>query len=145
MSASRNLGVAHATAPYIAFVDADDVWTPDNLADQVDLLEKMPDVAMVVGAMESWYSWDPASTKRDRIVLPGGMSERRLEPPEAVLTLRALRSGGGAGVIGLVRRSAFDAVGGFELRFRGLFEDQAFRAKICVRYPIYTTSRGGYR
>jgi len=95
--------------------------------------------------METWYSWDPASTKRDRVELPGGMSERRLDPPEAVLSLRALGSGGGAGVIGLVRRSAFDAVGGFELRFRGLFEDQAFRAKICLRYPIYITSRGGYR
>ena len=145
MSASRNLGVAHSTAPYIAFLDADDVWTPDNLADQVHLLEKMPDVAMVVGAMESWYSWDPTSNRRDRIELPGGISERRLEPPEAVLSLRALGSGGGAGVIGLVRRDAFDEVGGFELRFRGLFEDQAFRAKICLRYPIYITARGGYR
>jgi glycosyltransferase involved in cell wall biosynthesis len=50
MSASRNLGAAHATAPYIAFLDADDVWMPDKLAEQVDLLERMPDVAMVCGA-----------------------------------------------------------------------------------------------
>src|SRR5215213_2472495 len=41
MSASRNLGVARATAPYIAFLDADDVWTSDKLADQVDVLESM--------------------------------------------------------------------------------------------------------
>jgi glycosyltransferase involved in cell wall biosynthesis len=145
MSASRNLGVAHTTAPYIAFLDADDVWTPDNLAEQVDLLEKMPDVAMVVGAMEYWHSWDPNSAKPDRLMLTGGTAELRLDPPEAVLTLHALRPRGGAGVIALVRRSAFDAVGGFELRFRGLFEDQAFRVKIYLRYPIYITSRGGYR
>src|SRR6516165_6057064 len=34
MSATRNLGVACATAPYIAFLDADDVWTSDKLTEQ---------------------------------------------------------------------------------------------------------------
>ena len=59
--------MAHTTAPYIAFLDADDVSMPDKLAEQVELLETMPDVAMVVGALQYWYSWDPASTKADRI------------------------------------------------------------------------------
>jgi glycosyltransferase involved in cell wall biosynthesis len=144
-SASRNLGVAHATAPYIAFLDADDVSMPDKLAEQVDLLENMPDAAMVVGAIQYWYSWDPASTKADRIVLTGGMADRRLDPPEPVLALYPLGPGGGAGVTGLVRRSAFDAVGGFEERFRGLYDDQAFLAKIYLQYPIYISSRTWYR
>jgi glycosyltransferase involved in cell wall biosynthesis len=56
MSASRNLGAAHATAPYITFHDADDVWLPGKLAEQVELLESMPDVAMVCGALIYWYS-----------------------------------------------------------------------------------------
>src|SRR3954469_7760024 len=51
MSAPRNLGVSNGAAPYIAFLDSDDVWPPDRLAQQVDMLEKMPDVAMVVGAI----------------------------------------------------------------------------------------------
>jgi len=145
MSASRNLGVGHATAPYIAFLDADDEWMPDKLAEQVDLLENMPDVAMAVGAIEYWYSWDPASTKADRAVLTGGMADRRLDPPDAVLALYPLGSGAGAGVTGLVRRSAFDAAGGFEEPFRGLYEDQAFLAKIFLRYPIFISSRNTYR
>jgi glycosyltransferase involved in cell wall biosynthesis len=145
MSASRNLGVAQATAPYIAFLDADDVWMPDNLAEQVDLLQHMPDVAMVVGAMEYWHSWDPASAKPDRVVLPAGMAAGRLEPPDTVLAMYPLRSGASPGVIGLIRRGAFDAVGGYDSRFRGLFEDQAFRAKIFLRYPIYISSRSTYR
>jgi glycosyltransferase involved in cell wall biosynthesis len=145
MSASRNLGVASATAPYIALLDADDMWMPDKLAEQVSLLENMPDVAMVVGAIQYWYSWEPASTKADRIMLTGGMADRRLDPPEAALALYPLGSGAGAGVTGLVRRSAFDAVGGFEARFRGLYEDQAFLAKIFLRYPIYISSRATYR
>jgi len=145
MSASRNLGVAHATAPYIAFLDADDVWMPDKLAEQVDLMENMPDVAMVVGAIEYWYSWDPASTKADRVMLTGGLAERRLDPPEAALALYPLGSGAGAGVTGLVRRSAFEAADGFVEPFRGLYEDQAFLAKIFLRYPIYISSRATYR
>ena len=141
MAASRNLGVAHASAPYIAFLDADDVWVPSKLAEQVDLLESMPDVAMVNGAMIYWYSWDPASTKADRPVLTGGMADRRIDPPEAALALYPLGRGGGAGVDLLVRRSVFDAVGGFEERFRGLYEDQSFLMKAFLRYPIYISSR----
>jgi glycosyltransferase involved in cell wall biosynthesis len=144
-SASRNLGVAHATAPYIAFLDADDVSMPNKLAEQVDLLENMPDVAMVAGAILLWYSWDPESTKADRIVLTGGMADRHLDPPEPLLALYPLGQGGGAGITGLFRRSAFDAVGGFEERFRGLYDDQALLAKIYLRYPIYISSRAWYR
>jgi glycosyltransferase involved in cell wall biosynthesis len=145
MSASRNLGVANGTAPYIAFLDADDAWMPDKLAEQVHLLDKMPDVAMAVSAIQYWYSWDRASTRADRVVLLGGMADRRVDPPEAMLTLYPLGPGGSAGVTGLVRRTAFDAVGGFEERFRGLYEDQAFLTKMFLRYPIYISSRTTYR
>ena len=98
MSASRNLGVANATAPYIAFLDADDAWMPYKLAEHVDLLDNMPDMALVVGAIQYWYSWDPASTKADRVVLTGGMADRGLDPPEPLLALYPLGPGGGAGV-----------------------------------------------
>jgi glycosyltransferase involved in cell wall biosynthesis len=141
MSVSRNLGAACATAPYIAFLDADDAWMPDKLAAQVDLLESMPDVAIVLGAQQYWYSWDPASTRADHISLTGGVADRRLDPPEAALAMYPLGSNGSAGVTGVVRRNAFDAVGGFEGRFRGLFEDQAFHVKIYLRYPIFISSQ----
>jgi glycosyltransferase involved in cell wall biosynthesis len=141
MSASRNLGAAQTTAPYIGFLDADDVWAPSKLADQVSLLESMPDVALVCGAQRFWYSWDHAATYADRTVLTGGVADRRLDPPEAALTLRPLGREVSAAVDLLVRRSAFDAVGGFEDRFRGIFEDQAFLTKIYLRYPIYISSQ----
>ena len=149
MSASRNLGAAHARASYLAFLDADDVWMPTKLAEQVALLESMPDVAMVSGAIEFWYSWDPASTKTDDIRLPGveRFVDRRLDPPEAALELHPLklRTPGRRHTCAvmeiLIRRSVFDAVGGFEESFRGHFEDQAFYMKVFLRYPIYLSSR----
>ena len=143
--ASRNFGAAHTTAPYIAFVDADDVWEPDKLAQEVDLLENMPDVAYVDGAYLYWSSWDPASTRADRVIQTGGIGDRRLDAPEAALELYPLGPAAGAGVYGLIRRSAFDAVGGWEERLAcGLFDDQAFLAKIYLRYPIYISSRTWY-
>jgi glycosyltransferase involved in cell wall biosynthesis len=140
MAASRNLGVANSSAPYLAFLDADDVWVPSKLAEQVDLLERMPDVAMVNGALRFWHSWDPTSTKADRCVLTGGVGERRLDPPEAALTNYPLASVDPAGVDLLVRRPVFEAVGGFEERFRGMFEDQSFLIKVFQRYPVYISS-----
>lgn len=145
MSASRNLGVVHATAPYVAFLDADDVWEPEKLAEQVEVLETMPDVAMVVGAIRHWYSWDPAATEEDFILFPGGMADRRVDPPEAALKLFPLGKEPGAAVDLLVRRSVFEAVGGFEDRFRNLYEDQAFNIKVFLRYRIYISSRAWLR
>lgn len=141
MSASRNLGAAHATAPYIDFLDADDVWVPDKLAEEVEMLEGMPDVALVCGALLYWYAWDPTSADEDRVWRPGGMADRRLDPPEAALVLDPLGCDDATKVDWLLRRSVFDAVGGFEERFPLLFEDRAFLTKVCLRYPIYISSR----
>lgn len=141
MSASRNLGASQASAPYLSFLDADDVWMPGKLAEQVCVLESRPDVALVCGALIYWYSWDPISTEVDRTMQPGGTGDRRIEPPEAALANYPLGRGVPAAVDVLIRRSVFDAVGGFEERFRGLYEDQAFLIKVEMRYPIYVSSR----
>lgn len=145
MSASRNLGAASSNAPFIAFLDADDVWVPAKLAEQVQLLERMPEVAMVCGAPLYWFSWDPTSNRSDFALQPGGIADQRLNPPDAALKLYPLKRRTGSVVEVLVRRSAFEAVGGFEQRFRGLYEDQAFYIKIYLRYPIYISSRSWLR
>jgi glycosyltransferase involved in cell wall biosynthesis len=145
MSASRNLGVAHANAPYVAFLDADDVWEPEKLAEQVDVLERVPEVATVIGAVRYWYSWDPAATEEDFILLPGGVADRGIDPPEAALKLFPLGKQRGAAVDLLVRRGVFEAVGGFEDQFRGLYEDQAFNVKVFLRHRIYVSSRAWLR
>lgn len=140
MSASRNLGAAHGSAPFIAFLDADDVWMPDKLTEQVNLLRAMPDVGMVVGAPMYWYSWDPASTTSDKVLAPGGFSDVRFEPREAAIELYPLKRRPGGVIGGLIRRSAFDEVGGYEERFRAMYEDQALYLKLYLRYPVYISS-----
>jgi len=139
---SRNFGVAHTTAPYIAFIDGDDVWMPGKLTEQVELLESMPDVAMVSGAIHYWYSWDPAAARADTVnLILEVAADRRVDPPDAALAAYPLGRGDYAYVDLLIRRTVFEAVGGFEERFRGICEDLSLYFKILLRHPVYISSR----
>jgi glycosyltransferase involved in cell wall biosynthesis len=47
-SASRNTGLAAAEGRFIAFQDSDDLWLPNKLKLQMDLLEARPEVGVIV-------------------------------------------------------------------------------------------------
>lgn len=47
VSASRNRGVRLSSAPYVAFLDADDIWLPTKLERQIPILESAPRVGLV--------------------------------------------------------------------------------------------------
>ena len=53
VSTSRNRGIAAAQAEYIAFLDADDLWTPEKLAGQWQALQDTP-TATVAYSFTAW-------------------------------------------------------------------------------------------
>jgi glycosyltransferase involved in cell wall biosynthesis len=144
MSASRNLGAAHATGPYITFLDADDVLLPDALETLVRALEAEPRAAMAYGPLEHWYSWAGVEEQRSNFVRPLGVPVPAvLEPPELLLRFLRRRAAAPSGV--MIRTAVLREIGGFEDEFRGMYEDQAFCAKVCLRWPVLTTGSCGYR
>jgi glycosyltransferase involved in cell wall biosynthesis len=143
MSASRNHGVAMGTGRLISFLDSDDVWLPTRLARFVSAIDAFPEAAMVYGPTMFWYSWEAdhvlalQAPPKDQVSVMALPTEVLIAPPYPLQ--RFLDSFGGAlpGICSLIfRRTAFEAIGGCEPEFRGLYEDQVFLSKMVARHPV---------
>jgi glycosyltransferase involved in cell wall biosynthesis len=145
MSASRNLGIREAQGPYIAFLDADDVWFSSTLEEQVAILERHPEAAMLYGPIQWWYSWTgkPEDRERDYVERLGVPADAVIQPPALLPLFLRDKAAVPSGV--LARREIVERVGGFEDAFRGEYEDQVFCAKICVNAPVFASGRNWYR
>jgi glycosyltransferase involved in cell wall biosynthesis len=140
MSASRNHGVATGRGRFISFLDADDIWLPERLGRFVTAFEGFPDAGMLYGPTLYWYSWpgsgneDPSQDAPGRLQLP---SEVLIPAPNVLRQWLQTQGGCLPGIGSLIaRREAFEAIGGFESSFRGLYEDQAFLSKMAALYPV---------
>jgi len=55
-AAARNLGIKKSSADFLAFLDADDVWTPNKLSKQMESFNEHPELDMVFGGVEQFHS-----------------------------------------------------------------------------------------
>jgi glycosyltransferase involved in cell wall biosynthesis len=141
MSASRNAGVAAGHGRYISFLDADDIWLPERLETFAAVARDFPAAGMIYGPTLYWYSWtgsDAAYLGREDETGNMQLPARQLIPAPTALRQFIVTSGGSLpGICSLlVRRDAYDAVGGFEPSFRGLYEDQVFLSKMTAAHPV---------
>jgi glycosyltransferase involved in cell wall biosynthesis len=133
---ARKDGVDLATGEYIAFLDSDDVWHPDKLKKQSDLLMKSTNLDMVLCNYMMLYKsrW---STKAVR-----------LSPIESKIRSWLLTSGFGGALesTALIRKSALSSINGFDPRIQmsgGL--DLAFRFTINHKVGLVDDYLCGYR
>ncbi len=138
--AARNTGVAAAQGALIAFQDSDDDWMPGKLARQATMLASLPDEYVAVFCTKIDYGRDRRSDARPERLRYG--PRRVLCVPDPLepfaggdLHARLLRGN----VIGpqttLIRRTAFEAAGGFDARLRNN-EDWDFFIRLSEQGPI---------
>ena len=139
MSASRNLALRAARGRYVGFLDADDLWLPDKLAEQCAVLDAHPRCGLVYGRTLIWRSWNGGG---EDFLYPLGVEPgAEHEPPFLFELLVENQAQSPTTCNALMRRSLIEEVGGFEDGFRGMFEDQAFFAKALLAAPAYVDER----
>jgi glycosyltransferase involved in cell wall biosynthesis len=141
MSRSRNRGASLASGEFITFLDADDVWPSSKLAEQVSVMDTVPAASMTYGRGLAWYSWMPRARQDDHGWTLGVTPDSLVPPPTLFCMLLENKAQTPMSGNALLRRAAFDAVGGYEDAFTGMYEDAALFAKIHLRYSTYVSGR----
>lgn len=139
ISASRNLGVAHARGRWIAPLDGDDVWLPEKLACQVRIASAHPEVGLVASASLYWHSWE--GPEPDRVVQIGAAQDTVHQPPALLERLYPLGDGAAPPPSSfLVRADVLRQVGGSEEAVGNAYEDQALLVKLYLATPVHVGS-----
>lgn len=121
LPAQRNLAVRATTAPFFAILDGDDIWTPQKLELQLPALLASPQIGLVYSEY-SLFAQDRFDSAR-----PGGVRDITAHPD--LTRTYFLHDPPIIPSTTLIRRSAFDACGGFDAAIR-VFEDTDFYVRL---------------
>ena len=109
IAVARNVGLSKCLGEWIAFLDHDDIWHPHKLKVQTEVLERDSGCGIVYG---EFLRWNPLTPPQ---FLDEPLESRHIVPglsgfifPQLIQTNWVLLS------TAVVRRSVFDAVGGFD-------------------------------
>ncbi|MBR0670177.1 glycosyltransferase family 2 protein [Neoroseomonas soli] len=130
VAAARNRGIAESAAPYIAPIDADDLWEPTKIARQLALFREGGERVGLV------YTWSALIDQESRVV---GFGDRPRDEGE-VLSRMCRGNVVGNGSAALMLRSAVLEAGGYDETLRARraqgCEDLLLYCRIAARHHV---------
>ncbi|MEL7157943.1 MAG: hypothetical protein AAFN30_15300, partial [Actinomycetota bacterium] len=131
---------------WLTFLDADDTWRPGKLQAQLEALAAASNVEVLVSPAIWWHEHPdgkPGASDWTQALGPSASADVVLEPPDLVVDFLEDEWRSICDLV--IGRHVATAVGGYEPLFRGMYEDQAFHAKVLSHHPAVVTSRSWYR
>ncbi len=128
VSAARNTGIEKSTAKFISFLDSDDYWLPEKLAEQIAFIKRNPKV-LVCQTEEIWVRNGRRVNPQKKHLKPSGdifvpSLKLCLVSPSAVM----------------LKRSVLKQAGLFDETLPAC-EDYDLWLRISCRYPVYLIKR----
>jgi glycosyltransferase involved in cell wall biosynthesis len=121
---SRNRGVSQAVGKYIAFLDADDLWTTDKLEAQLQALQANPQAAVA-------YSWTNFIDESSQFLRRGSYVTATGDVFKNLLVVNFLENGSNP----LIRAEALAEVGEFDASLTPA-EDWDMWLRLAARYQF---------
>tara|TARA_Y100000052_G_scaffold22253_2_gene22937 strand:+ start:37113 stop:38087 length:975 start_codon:yes stop_codon:yes gene_type:complete len=125
ISRQRNIAVSSTSAPYLAFLDGDDLWHEKRLEIQLPIIESDDTIGLIYSAFHTFSDGDLASARIANVIDLSGSQNLTIDyflndPPIIPSAM-------------IVRRSNFEAIEGFDETV-AVFEDTDFfirMSRVC--------------
>ncbi|MGF1478662.1 MAG: glycosyltransferase family 2 protein [Cyanophyceae cyanobacterium] len=124
VATARNRGFARATGEFIAFLDADDLWTPNKLEQQLAALQRRSEAGVA-------YSWTYYIDHQSQALYPGMQPLYEGNIYAELLLANILANGSNP----LIRRVAIERVGGFDPALSAA-ADWDFYLRLAAQFPF---------
>lgn len=131
-SAARNTGVNNSKGEYIALLDDDDMFYPDNVENHVKIMESLPDDYALTYCDHDAYRGD----KLFRTVHYDKSGSLFYEVMRHMVTIGSPSM--------MVKRSVWDELNGFDESFVR-HQDWEFTARVAFYYKVKATGHMGFR
>ncbi|MGC1305629.1 MAG: glycosyltransferase family A protein [Phormidesmis sp.] len=125
ISSARNAGINQTRSAYVAFLDADDIWLPHKLEQQIQYLKKHPTVSMVCSG---------AAMVDTQGRLMGRILDSQLQRPvwSQLVVSNAISTPSAV----VVKRACLAAVGQFDVALSSYVEDKDLWLRIARRHTV---------